>query len=490
MPVAHITDGKDIHGPSKWSTVRDAVQFSAAAKEKNRRNPADTLPVSTTSTSASAAFARSLVLFTGFLFKRPSKLFRPNRVDTWLGLRQLALSTEQTISPAFIRSLLSQKAGIIAVTLTILPPMLVNATLGFLLFTSHSLFTLGLSRLSFFQKKVEMEDGTEVDEEEHINLETLIRGPSIIPNHPTVLSAIAGAGAGLVQGIAFTPVEKAVRFLHQSATSWATLLARLVHLPVPQVPNAFEGKQPATPLQAIKNLFASETWRQSRNWWTGWRWVVARDALSYSCFFAAFDVTRRVALRVKALFGGNIEHEWKNIFIIQFPDDHPQNTSPSISNSPAKYRLDPDQPQAPTIARVAQATTIVTGGIIASYLAQMAGTPFRACQRIMMLDERERMRAEKAQGRAPAGGPGSVSSSHINRILKRGKYHPILEVLRTKGIRPFIHPEGQLQAAPMKEAFQKEGRLVRTIKSAGWKMAAMGPWGFGFLVWAWVGGEV
>lgn len=132
-------------------------------------------------------------------------------MDTWLGLRQLALSTEQTISPAFIRSLLSQKAGIIAVTLTILPPMLVNATLGFLLFTSHSLFTLGLSRLSFFQKKVEMEDGTEVDEEEDINLETLIRGPSIIPNHPTVLSAIAGTGAGLVQGIAFTPVEKVVR---------------------------------------------------------------------------------------------------------------------------------------------------------------------------------------------------------------------------------------------------------------------------------------
>lgn len=132
-------------------------------------------------------------------------------MDTWLGLRQLALSTEQTISPAFIRSLLRQKAGIIAVTLTILPPMLVNATLGFLLFTSHSLFTLGLSRLSFFQKKVEMEDGTEIDEEEDINLETLIRGPSIIPSHPTILSAIAGAGAGLVQGVAFTPVENVVR---------------------------------------------------------------------------------------------------------------------------------------------------------------------------------------------------------------------------------------------------------------------------------------
>lgn len=69
MPAAHITEGEGIHGPSKWSTVRDAIQFSAAAKEKNRRNQADTLPVSTTSTSASAAFARSLVLFTGKVIK-------------------------------------------------------------------------------------------------------------------------------------------------------------------------------------------------------------------------------------------------------------------------------------------------------------------------------------------------------------------------------------------------------------------------------------
>lgn len=64
MSVAHIADSKDAKGRLEWSTLKDAVQFSAAAKEKNR-NPADTLPVSTTSTSVSAAFARSLVLFTG-----------------------------------------------------------------------------------------------------------------------------------------------------------------------------------------------------------------------------------------------------------------------------------------------------------------------------------------------------------------------------------------------------------------------------------------
>jgi len=51
----------------------------------------------------------------------------------------------------------------------------------------------------------------EEEEEEEITLETLLRGPHIIPRHPTLLSAIAGAGAGLVQGMAFTPVENLVR---------------------------------------------------------------------------------------------------------------------------------------------------------------------------------------------------------------------------------------------------------------------------------------
>lgn len=67
MSVAHIADSKGAQRPAKWSAVKNAVQFSAAAKDKNRRNQTDTLPVSTTSTSVSAAFARSLVLFTGKL---------------------------------------------------------------------------------------------------------------------------------------------------------------------------------------------------------------------------------------------------------------------------------------------------------------------------------------------------------------------------------------------------------------------------------------
>lgn len=90
------------------------------------------------------------------------------------------------------------------------------------------MFALGLARLPFFQHhhhhlpnsesaipvdheagpKVEMDED---EEEEAITLETLLTGPHIIPRHPTLLSAFAGAGAGIVQGLAFTPVENLVR---------------------------------------------------------------------------------------------------------------------------------------------------------------------------------------------------------------------------------------------------------------------------------------
>ncbi|ODO06479.1 hypothetical protein L198_01711 [Cryptococcus wingfieldii CBS 7118] len=498
--------------PSKWGKVRSSVKFTAAAKEKNRATKADSLSVSNApmQSSAGAAAARSLVLFFGFLFRRPSKLFKPNRgkqtVDTWLGLRQLAISTDQHLSPAFIRSLLQNRTGLIAVGLTILPPMLVNATLGFLLFTSHSLFSLGLAKLDWFQRKVEVENekGEMIveEQEEELNLETLIRGPSVIPNHPTVLSAVAGAGAGLIQGMAFTPVDNVVRLIHQSTTSWVNILARFVHLPVPKTPDNMKGSS-VTPVQAIKNFFSDDAWRRNRNWWIGWRWAVSRDALSYSCFFATFDVTRRVGLRVKGMFGGNIEHDWDNIFILDFDgnahDDSISSPSPPPSNNTSSslptYRPTGDQPQAPTLARVAQAATIVTGGVLASLLAQAAGRPFRECQRIMQLDDREWAR-RAAKGEMMARRP------HFWQALLKprpgARPHPILNTLQTKGLRPFIRSEGEFKSAQMKRELAQEaqaqgklrGMVGTVVKRVGWRVASVGPWGCGFLVWAWIGGEV
>ncbi|WRT63523.1 uncharacterized protein IL334_000428 [Kwoniella shivajii] len=512
---------------SKWNKVRHAVKVSSTIKENDRLSKADTLAVGSTTSSASAAFARSLVLFTGFLFRRPSKLFRPSRVDTWAGLRQLAISSDQTLSPSFIRDLLKRKTGLIAITLTILPPLIINTTMGFLLFTSHSLFSLSLAKLPFFQKPkspstitTTNEDGEEIEientdkdrdraryhspligrkgepEEEEINFDTLLRGPSIIPNHPTILSAIAGAGAGLVQGAAFTPVENVVRFLHQSTTSLTAMAANFLKLPIRNVPKAFEGSQPATPIQAIKNLFASETWKKNSSWWTGWRWAIARDALSYSCFFAAFDVTRRIGLRVKALFGGSIQPGWDNFLVLDFPsgtansDTSPNKRQATLLGNATGSEIE-DQP-VPTVARVAQAATIVTGGVLASILAELVGRPFRACQKIMMIDSQAQLQASiRYQGGIQPiliGGTKNPSGGRFH------KWDPIIETFKERGFRPFLQPDkpplNLMSTKPIDEMVQKQGKITRMAKKMGWRMAAVGPWGFGFLVWAWVGGEI
>lgn len=175
-------------------------------------------------------------------------------------------------------------AQAIAMGLTILPPLVINTTLGFLLFTSHSFFALTLARLPFFRHSHESDalpaykssSRAEDENEEEINIHTLISGPTVIPRHPTLLSALSGAGAGLVQGVAFTPIENLVRLIQQSATSLTSFLIRVLRLPLPNIPTV--EPIPSSPYQAVKNFLSSERWRKSPSWWTGWRWTAGRDA--------------------------------------------------------------------------------------------------------------------------------------------------------------------------------------------------------------------
>lgn len=140
----------------------------------------------------------------------------------------------------------------------IMPPLLINTLLGTLLFTSHSYFCYVLSRLPFFAPKPSstplkpsqrsllesfddltnqanrmndaangrvynasgggfgLEGGEENGEgpswmsfgaeDQIMFMESIHRLP-----HPTLLSALAGAGAGVLQGVAFAPIENAVK---------------------------------------------------------------------------------------------------------------------------------------------------------------------------------------------------------------------------------------------------------------------------------------
>lgn len=123
---------------------------------------------------------------------------------------------------------------------SIVPPLLINTALGTLLFTSHSFFCYLLSRIDFFAPKgsrtevlldpnsdlkgspPRQRDSTESNiddaheggpewlsfgvEEQIMFMEAIHKLP-----HPTLMSAVAGAAAGCIQGVLFAPIENAVK---------------------------------------------------------------------------------------------------------------------------------------------------------------------------------------------------------------------------------------------------------------------------------------
>ena len=66
-------------------------------------------------------------------------------------------------------------------------------------------------------------------------------------------------------------------------------------------------------------------------------------------------------------------------------------------------------------------------------------------------------------------------------LLSRG--NPVMEMYRSQGLRPFLRKDGA-------NAIVRQRGVGQMVKRLGWRLAAVGPWGFGFLVWSWVGGEV
>jgi hypothetical protein len=195
------------------------------------------------------------------------------------------------------------------------------------------------------------------------------------------------------------------------------------------------------------------------------RGVPLTSSASYSIFFATFDITRRVGLRVKSVMsrraGGPVD-----------------GSAADAEDEAAELRAAAAAPpsQTPTSARLAQAVTIVTGGVVAAHFAEISGRPFRACQRYASTAKAERLRLQEAGKAVPA------------RYL-----HPIKYVWQHHGMRAFMHRDEAPLAAKHKAEAKAQGPLRVMARVAGrvvWRVASVGPWGIGFLVFAWIGGEV
>lgn len=124
--------------------------------------------------------------------------------------------------------------------------------------------------------------------------------------------------------------------------------------------------------------------------------------------------------------------------------------------------------ETPTAARVAQAVTIVMGGVAAASAAELAGRPFRKARRLAM-------RAQVERTNLPAG-------TAVDFKLK----HPVMAFYKTNGLKGFFKTDKPPQ--PPAKGFS--GIALRICSRIGWRIAAMGPWGAGFLIFAWIGGEV
>lgn len=215
--------------------------------------------------------------------------------------------------------------------------------------------------------------------------------------------------------------------------------------------------------------------------WQGAKWTVSRDAIAYGVFFAAFDISRRTGLAVKAMTTERV-------------------TGRKMVSSDDVVPAAGQTTSAPTSARLAQAVCLVTGGISASLLAEYVSRPFR------ILED-----AWKTQERTASGLSFKPSPSHGS--AKTGRTQPfngkqvrprrlVAELYRHQGLRGFFrnpaelhplkprHPAGSSGDRMELATATSRSRITQRLSRLGWRLVGVGPWGFGFLVFAYLGGEV
>ncbi|KAJ7043184.1 hypothetical protein C8F04DRAFT_1287403, partial [Mycena alexandri] len=279
--------------------------------------------------SLQAALARTLARSLALYFSRPVRLFRPSKVSGWHSLRGLATQDGASLTPKYLSSLLKNQ-GFAVIPKHFVPPMFVNALLGTVLWASYSEASAVL--------------------QPHIG------------SHPTSMAALAGALAGGTQALVSAPAENVRHLMEGGAArnSWSHAWKEV-----------FRGSPPPTSSSRHETL---EEIRKVRSWmkevgdmagrgWHGFGYTFGKDLrlTGFAAFFAIFEITRRIALRIKAL-------------------THDATRSPELKGS--KKHL----PQ------FVHGLTLVTGGVVAGLSYEVLGRPWdvaRNAARLNVLSNQE-----------------------------------------------------------------------------------------------------
>ncbi|KAF8078087.1 hypothetical protein FPV67DRAFT_1615323 [Lyophyllum atratum] len=276
--------------------------------------------------SLQAAFARTLSRSLALYFSRPVRLFRPSKVSGWHSLRGLAAQHGTSLGPQYIFGLIKSQ-GFIVIPKHFIPPMLVNAMLGTILWGTYA--------------------------EAFLLIEPGLR------NHPIVSAGFAGGVAGGVQALLAAPAEN-VRIVLEGGSGGASWL------------NAWKEVFKGTQAKSVSRRRDIEDIRQLRGWmkevggmagrgWNGWGWGLGKDICGFAAFFSIFEITRRVALHVKDIsqtFSGPADDDDDNRGMVvahQFP-------------------------------RVFYGVTLISGGVIAGLVYEAVSLPWDIARRTVQLD--------------------------------------------------------------------------------------------------------
>ncbi|KAL7414056.1 hypothetical protein BDY24DRAFT_45057 [Mrakia frigida] len=465
-----------------------------------------------------ASLSRTLIFLAGMMLKRPARIFRPSKVSTFAFIKALAQRDGRSLGPTGILGLLKDY-GPWSLILPLIPTLIINTTLTTLLFTTHSFLSSLLSHVPPFARPrpppSSPPESLPPPSPSTDHLTHLYHRNTHSTFHPTLLSALAGAGAGIAQGTLATPVQKLVAFLSRIITGSGrkkpspSSSASPSRPPTTTTASGKGGLSSSTSLAgSVKSRKDTLVWLKELrtagvagssgwdgNWrglsklgFEGWRWTIAKDGVGYALFFATFDSSRRLALHVREIIDASqpraalstpISERPMAFFGLDDDDDEEENNEEGgLGRTGSKW------------GRLSQAGVLVAGGITAGTLFQLSSRPFDAVLHLLQ---------------SPQHLPSSHASRHFSRhyLLNhlRHPLHPsqrnakyrttgtgtdplpafplIVRTLKTRGLGFFFGPQ------------EREGRMGGPLwKRFAWKFAGVVPWGAGFLVFAWVGGEV
>ncbi|KAJ2916850.1 hypothetical protein MD484_g3546, partial [Candolleomyces efflorescens] len=267
-----------------------------------------------------AACARTLSRGLALYFSRPVRLFRPAKVTGWQFLKNVAHQEGALLTPSYVVQL-CRSHGVWVVPKHFLPPMLLNAGLGTVLWTSYGETYTALARVT---------------------------GP-----HSVATAALSGAVAGGCQALLAAPAEN-VRLLLEGGSgghSWSSVWKEVFKSRTP--PPSSTVKQDLQDIRELRAWFRDVGEMAGRGW-DGWRWGLAKD-VSFSAFFAIFEITRRASTSLK--------HSAQDLC----------------------SRSSMDRKKLASVPKIVNAVALVGGGVLAGLVYEAVCQPWDRIRRIIYL---------------------------------------------------------------------------------------------------------